>query len=220
MDGLDRFERQALELVLGKSRAAFDLSTEDPRLLARYNTGEFVTGITASRRSTLGHQLLLARRLCEVGCGFITIHNPGWDMHGGTTQLNIPHGMETLGRPVDHAVSTFLEDVEKRGLSERILLVITGEFGRTPKVKDNGGRDHWPRLSTLAFAGGGLPMGQVIGRSNAKAEEPRGRPVMLDNLFGTVLHSLFDLQEVRRRPKLPRDIATLIERSRPIPELV
>ena len=191
MQGLDEFEQQALELVLGKSRTAFDVSNEDPRLVECYDTSGYLTGITQDRPSTLGRQLLLARRLCEAGCGFVTIHNPGWDMHGGDTQLNIPDGMRRLGRPVDHAVSAFLEDVAQRGLSDKILLIITGEFGRTPRVKDNGGRDHWPRLSPLAFAGGGLRMGQVIGRSTARAEEPRSDPVTLDSLLGS---SRVDLQ--------------------------
>jgi len=220
MRGLDEFERQALELVLGKSRTAFDLSQEDARVVERYDTSGYKTGITKDRPSTLGKQLLLARRLCESGCGFVTIHNPGWDMHGGNTQLNVPQGMEKLGRPVDHAVSAFLEDVHNRGLSDKILLVITGEFGRTPRVKDNGGRDHWPRLSTLAFAGGGLRMGQVIGRSTPKAEEPQSDPVALDNLFATVMHVLFDVSSLRRQADLPRDIASLLDRSRPIPQLI
>jgi len=218
--GADHFGQQALELILGNTRAAFDLSQEDPRLVERYDTGTFQTGITKQRRSTLGKQLLLARRLCEAGCGFVTIHNPGWDMHGGSTQLNMPQGMEELGRPVDRAVSAFLEDVEQRGLAEKILLIITGEFGRTPHVKENGGRDHWPRLSTLAFAGGGLRMGQVIGRSSAKAEEPRGDPVTLDQLFATVMHALFDVDVLRQQANLSREISSLLERSQPIPQLV
>ena len=217
--GFDKFEQQALDLVLGKSRAAFDLSQEDPRLVERYDTGHFQTGITKERSSTLGRQLLLARRLCEAGCGFITIHNPGWDMHGGDTQLNMPDGMEKLGRPVDHAVSVFLEDVERRGLSDNILLIITGEFGRTARVKENGGRDHWPRLSTLALAGGGLTMGQVIGQSSAGADEPRSDPVTLDNLFATVAHTLFDVALLRLQPGLPREIESLLERGKPIPQL-
>lgn len=216
LESLDKFSQQALELVLGKSRAAFDLTRESPKLLGRYDTSRFITGIHADRRSTLGKQMLLARRLCEAGCGFVTIHNPGWDMHGGNTQLNMPGGMEELGRPVDQAVSAFLEDVEARGLSEKILLIITGEFGRTPRVKDNGGRDHWPRLSTLAFAGGGLRMGQVIGQSTAKAEEPRSDPVTLENLFGTVMHTLFDVSKLRTQARLPREIVTLLERGKPI----
>ena len=141
-------------------------------------------------------------------------------MHGGDTQLNMPGGMEELGRPVDHAVSAFLEDVAERGLSDKILLIITGEFGRTPRVKDNGGRDHWPRLSTLAFAGGGLRMGQAIGQSTAKAEEPRSEPITLDSLFATVMHVLFDVPKLRTQAGVPREIITLLERGKPIRELV
>ena len=216
LESLDKFSQQALELVLGKSRAAFDLSAEPRALIERYDTSRFITGIHTKRRSALGKQMLLARRLCEAGCGFVTIHNPGWDMHGGNTQLNMPGGMEELGRPVDRAVSAFLQDVEARGLSEKILLIITGEFGRTPLLKPNGGRDHWPRLSTLAFAGGGLKMGQVIGRSTSKAEEPRSEPVTLDNLFATVMHVLFNVSKLRTQAHLPRDIVTLLERGKPI----
>ena len=124
MSGIDRFEQQALELILGKSKEAFDLSKEDPRLVERYDTGRFQTGLSKYRQSTLGKQLLLARRLCESGCGFVTIHNPGWDMHGGPTQHAMASGMDELGTPVDHAVSAFLEDVEDRGLKDNILLII------------------------------------------------------------------------------------------------
>ncbi len=220
MASLDRFEQQALDLVLGRTPAAFDLSNEDPRTVERYDTSRYMTGIKKHRASTLGKQMLIARRLCESGCGFVTIHNPGWDMHGGPTQYDMTRGMEELGRPVDHAVSTFIEDVEQRGLSEKILLVITGEFGRTPKVNKNGGRDHWPRLSTLAFAGGGLKMGQVVGRSTARAEAPSSIPITIDNLLATVLHTLFDVPSLRLLPSLPRSIGQIIERSEPIAELV
>ena len=219
MEGRDAFEQQALEMLLGKSRTAYDLSTEDPKLIAKYDTSRYQTGIWKDRPSTLGRQLLLARRLCEAGCGFITIHNAGWDMHGGDTQMNIPVGMERLGRPVDHAVAAFLEDIEQRGLSDQILLIITGEFGRSPKVGSNGGRDHWPRLSTLAFAGGGLRTGQVVGRSNSRAEEPLGDPATLDHLFGTVMHVLFDVPALRLQPDLHRGIASQLDRCRPIVEL-
>jgi hypothetical protein len=220
MEGLDRFEQQAFNLLLGKGRRAFDLTGEDPALIRRYDTGRFNTALRVkTRHSTLGHQMLMARRLCEAGCGFITVHNPGWDMHGGNTQFNIPFGMERLGRPVDQAVSVFLEDLEQRGLSDKVLLIITGEFGRTPKVKADGGRDHWPKLSTLAFSGGGLPMGQVIGRSNRNAGEPASRPVSPEDLFATILATMFDIGELRLLPEVPRDVARLIERAQPIPEL-
>ena len=218
--GMNKFEQQALDLILGKSRAAFDLSTEDPKLVEKYDTSRFSTGIHAQRSSTLGHQLLLARRLCEAGCGFITVHNPGRDMHGGPTQYNMPHGMNSLGRPVDHAVGAFLDDVESRGLRDEILLVITGEFGRTPRVKKNGGRDHWPRLSTLAFAGGGLPGGTVVGQSDSIGGEPRSDPVTLGQMFGSILHVLFDVSKLRLRSGLPREVLSLLETNEPIKQLV
>ena len=216
---LDKFQQQAFDLVLGKARAAFDLSKEDPRIVQRYDTGQYRTGLKKFRGSTLGKQLLVARRLCEAGCGFVTIHNPGWDMHGGPTQYNMLRGMEELGRPVDHAVAAFIEDLEQRGLSEKILLVITGEFGRTPNINKNGGRDHWPRLSTLAFAGGGLRMGQTVGQSTARAEAPLSNPITIDNLLATVLHVLFDVPTLRLLPGIPRSIAEIIDRARPIAEL-
>ena len=141
MAGLDEFRQQTLDLVLGRAHAAFDLSLEDPRLLRRYDTGSYMTGISRIRPSTQGRQLLMARRLSEAGCGFVTIHNPGWDMHGGPKQLKMPRGMGELGRPLDQAVSAFVEDVHQRELSDNILLIIIGEFGRTPRVKDNGGHE-------------------------------------------------------------------------------
>jgi uncharacterized protein (DUF1501 family) len=128
--------------------------------------------------------------------------------------------MEELGRPVDHAVAAFLEDIEQRGLSGQILLVITGEFGRTPKVNRVGGRDHWPQLSTLALAGGGLRMGQVVGRSTARAEAPLSNPITIENLLATVLHVLFDEQTVRLAPGLPRNAAATVQQARPIAQLI
>jgi hypothetical protein len=220
MAALDRFEQQAFDIILGKSRAAFDLSREDPRVVKRYDTSGYRTGLKRYRPSALGKQLLLARRLCEAGCGFVTIHNPGWDMHGGDTQLNISRGMEELGRPVDHAVAAFLADVEQRGLSGKILLVLTGEFGRTPLVNRVGGRDHWPQLSTLALAGGGLRMGQVVGRSTARAEAPHTSPVTVENLLATVMHVLFDEQTLRQAPGLPRNAAAIVQQARPIAPLI
>ncbi|MBI2807288.1 MAG: DUF1501 domain-containing protein [Planctomycetes bacterium] len=220
LETLDRFERQAYEVLVGRSRGAFDLAREDRRVVESYDTSRFRTGLKEYRGSSLGHQLLLARRLCEAGCGFITIHNPGWDMHGGTTQLDMRHGMEELGRPVDHAVAAFLEDVHQRGLSDKILLVITGEFGRTPRINASAGRDHWPQLSTLALAGGGLRMGQVVGQSTARAEVPRADPVTIENLLATVMHVLLDDNAQRRLPLLPGAVAATVASARPIRQLI
>jgi len=221
MAGLDKFEQQAFELILGKSRDAFDLSREDPELVRRYDTSSFQTGHKKYRRSELGKQLLLARRLCEAGCGFVTIQNPGWDMHADGNNPGIKKGMEMLGTPVDQAVSVFLEDIAARGLDSEILLIITGDFGRTPKLNKNGGRDHWPGLSTLALAGGGgLKMGQVIGRSSPRLDAPATPPIGLENLLATVLHALFDVGQLRLSTNIPRDIATVLERADPIAGLV
>jgi uncharacterized protein (DUF1501 family) len=217
---LDRYEQQAVDILVGRARGAFDLSREDPRLVARYDTRRFHTGIKEYRPSPLGMQLLLARRLCEAGCGFVTVHNPGWDMHGGDTQLDMRRGMDELGSPVDHAVAAFLDDVEQRGLSDRILLIVTGEFGRTPRINANGGRDHWPQLGTLALAGGGLRMGQVVGESTARAESPRSNPVTIANLLATVLHVLLDDEAAGRVVLLPGAVGAAVAGARPIAALV
>lgn len=219
MEGLDKFEQQAFDLILGKARAAFDISQESPELRRRYDTTHFQTGHKKLRASQLGHQLLMARRLCEAGCGFVTVQNPGWDMHADGNNPGIEYGMEMLGRPVDQAVSVFLEDLADRGMSDRVLLVISGDFGRSPKVNARGGRDHWPSLSMLAFAGGGLKMGQTIGRSAPKADVPDSQPIGLDNLLATVLHTVVDVPQLRLQVNVPRGIANVIERSQPIAEL-
>jgi hypothetical protein len=138
MEGLDSFEQQAFNLILSRSQQAFDLKFEDPRVVDRYGKG-------------LGEQMLMARRLCEAGCGFVTINYGGWDMHSGIKQA-----MDQRGPEVDRAVAALIEDLDQRGMLENTLLVISGEFGRTPKINGSGGRDHWAPLSTLALAGGGL----------------------------------------------------------------
>src|SRR5262245_42249975 len=178
MDGLDEFEDQAFNLILGDATAAFDLSKEDPRLIAKYGTGR-------NRGNAIGEQMLIARRLCEAGCAFVTINYGGWDMHA-----QIKRGLENRAPAVDRAVAAFVEDITQRGLSEKILLVITGEFGRTPRINRTAGRDHWAPLSTLALAGGGLKMGQVIGESNANAEVPKSSPISPQDLMATVFEVL------------------------------
>ncbi len=172
MEGLDHFEEQAFNLVLGGAPAAFDLSKEKPKTVARYGKG-------------LGEQLLRARRLCEAGCGFVTLSYTGWDMH-----RDIATNMKRRSPELDQAVAAFVTDVAERGLSDEILLVITGEFGRTPKVNRFAGRDHWAPLSTLALAGGGLRMGQVVGESAPKADVPKTKPIRPQDLMATMFHVL------------------------------
>ncbi len=172
MEGLDRFEQQAFNLMLGNAPAAFDTKDEKPKLVESYGKG-------------LGEQLLRARRLCEKGCGFVTISYGGWDMHG-----TIERSMKSRSPELDRAVAAFLTDLADRGMSEKVLLVITGEFGRTPKINRNAGRDHWAPLSTLALAGGGLKMGQVIGESAPKLDVPKSTPIRPQDLMATIFHVL------------------------------
>ncbi len=127
--------------------------------------------------------------------------------------------MRYVGPPLDHAVSAFLDDVAARGLSDRILLVMCGEMGRTPKIEQLGGRNHWGNLGPLVLAGGGLPMGQVIGRSTANGGEPATEPVPMRHLIGTIFHTLFDVAELRLRPDATGDVAKLITESEPIKNL-
>ena len=159
---------------------------EDPRLVARYDTAPLVRPETINRKwknynnyvdnaKSLGKLLLLARRLCERGCGFVTVTtNFVWDMHADVNNATMVEGMRYMGPPLDHALSAFIEDLYARGLDEKILLVACGEMGRTPRINAKGGRDHWGNLGPLLLAGGGLPTGRVIGRPTATARRPVG----------------------------------------------
>jgi uncharacterized protein (DUF1501 family) len=229
VDGLDRVQEQALTTVLGGVGAAFDLKKEDPRTVERYDTAPLVRPENIDKKwknynnyvdnaKTLGRLLLLARRLCERGAGFVTVTtNFVWDMHADVNNAGVKEGMGYMGRPLDHALSAFLEDVAARGLSEKILLVACGEMGRTPKLDKNGGRNHWGNLAPLLLAGGGLRMGQVVGQSSRDAGEPRSEPVTNKHLIATVLHTLVDVGELRLVPGLPREVAQTMTGWPPIP---
>jgi hypothetical protein len=219
MQAVDEFSEQAINVVLGGAAQAFDYRREPPPLVERYDTSHISIGHKVFRPSTLGRQMLVARRLCEAGCGFVTVHSAGWDMHADGNNPGIVRGMEMLGRSLDKAVSAFLEDVAQRGLSDKILLIITGDFGRTPIMNARGGRDHWSKLSTLAFAGGGLRMGQTIGRSSSTLDAPASEPISTPELMATVMHTLFDVGQLRLAPGVPREISQRIDSDKPIAEL-
>lgn len=201
MEGLDAFEQQAFDLILSRSQQAFDLKYEDPRVVDRYGTG-------------LGQQMLQARRLCEAGCGFVTVSFGGWDMHG-----DIKASMDRLAPQVDRAVAALVEDLDQRGLSDKVLLVISGEFGRTPKVNGGGGRDHWAPLSTLALAGGGLQMGQVVGESAEKADVPKSTPIGPQDLMATIFQTLGINPRIQFENQAGRP-TYMVETGRAIEELV
>ena len=218
LQGLDRLELQALDMIVRGAGDAFDISKEDRRTIERYDTSGFRVGKKVFQPSSLGKQMLMARRLVEAGSGFVTVQNSGWDMHADGNNPGIGPGMEMLGPPLDKAVSAFLDDVTSRGLLDKVLLVITGDFGRTPTINARGGRDHYPGLSTLAFFGGGLARGQIIGQSSRKNDAPASEPIGLANLQSTVLHALFDIGQLRLDLGAPRELARLAEPS-PIVEL-
>ena len=232
LDGMDRVRDQALSTVLGGVADAFDLSKEDPRLVERYDTSTLVRPENIDRKwrnynnyvdnaKSLGKLLLLARRLCERGCGFVTVTtNFVWDMHADVNNAPVGEGMGYMGVPLDWALSAYLADVEARGLSDKILLVVCGEMGRTPRINRQGGRDHWGNLAPLLLAGGGLNMGQVIGRSDRNGGEAASNPIRIQNLIATILHTLFDVGELRIVPGLSRDIAQTMTGWEPIPGLM
>jgi hypothetical protein len=201
MAGMDQFRQQALEVVLGRAKDAFDLSKEDPRVREKYGPG-------------LGEELLLARRLCEAGAGFVTLNNGYWDHHDGI----IP-GLTKLCPPLDQAVAAYIQDVEERGLMDEILLVITGEFGRTPRINGGPGRDHWAPTNNIVFIGGGLKMGQVVGETDGKAAYVTSRPVSVQDYLATLLHVvgvdlLVQYVDPSGRPR------SMVENGRPIEELI
>ena len=232
VQGFNGFQRQAFNALHGGLFDAFDLNREDPRLISRYDTAPLLPRQRidpkwknidhyATNALTLGRQLLLARRLCERGVGFVTVTTSFiWDMHADVNNAPMKVGMEYVGTPFDHAVSAFIEDVEARGLSDKILLVCCGEMGRTPTINKDGGRDHWGNLAPLLIYGGGLKMGQVIGQSSRDGGEPASQPVTLRDLLATIMHSLLDIDQVRLMPGIPPRIIEAMTRGEPIPGLI
>jgi hypothetical protein len=208
MAALDEIEQQAFQLILGKkARDAYDLRLEDPRTVERYGPG-------------LGEQLLTARRLCEAGAAFVTVEwsgtglRFGWDNHRGVFEFldqNLPI--------LDHAVATFVEDVAQRGLSDDILLVVMGEMGRTPKINERAGRDHWPQVMFALLAGGGLKMGQVVGSSSPRGEAPVTRPLGARDLLATLYHVLGVAPTLSFNNSSGRPLPILAD-GQPIAELV
>ena len=228
LSGADQFQQQAFEVLLGGIGEAFNLSEEDPKLVQKYSTMKLDIPKSLYKKKnknllrqspiSLGHQMLLARRLVEAGARFVTVTSAGWDMHGNA--FGIDDGMPILGRAVDRAASAFLEDIEQRGLFDDVLLVITGEFGRTPRINKKGGRDHWGNLCTLALAGGGYRMGQVIGASDRTASRPATEPVTSQQLMGTLMHLLIDSGQLRLQSQIPLEIRRMIDNAAPIPQLL
>jgi len=190
-DGLDPFARLALELVTSaKARRAFDLNEETAKTRQRYGSHRW------------GQMALLARRLVESGVTFVTLNTAPdclrWDWHASITRENRPQpdpggpnvGMEYDGPPLDRALAALIADLSERDTCRNVLLVVWGEFGRTPRVNKRGGRDHWPRLGSVLLAGGGLKMGQIIGASTPDGGLPDKRPIGPNDVLATLYKHL------------------------------
>jgi hypothetical protein len=226
LDDANTYQQQAFDVIMRGVAEAFDLSQEDPRTVERYDTSKIFDMKDLQRyydmrrvSNLLGKQMLLARRLCEAGCGFVTVSDCGWDFHANKNSPKQMAGIWPMGNQVDHAVSAFLEDVRERGLSDKILLAVTGEMGRSPRINKNGGRDHYGEMTSLLLAGGGLEMGQVIGRSDRQAAKAATTPYRPQHLMATIMHTLFDIGKVRLDQSLSRELVQLLEKDHPIDRL-
>jgi uncharacterized protein (DUF1501 family) len=138
-------------------------------------------------------------------------------MHADENNAPMVEGMRYMAPPLDHALSIFIDDLYARGLQDRILLVVCGEMGRTPRINPKGGRDHWGNLGPLLLVGGGYAPGQVIGRSNKDASAPQSEPITVRHLLGTILRTQFDVGQLRLVPNLPREFAQIMAGYEGIP---
>ncbi len=174
IDSMDEFYRKAFELISSPvAKKAFNISDEPEKLRDTYG------------RSTVGQGALLARRLIESGVRLATVFHGGYDTHTDHERL-----VPALLADFDQAFPALLEDLEQRGLLETTLVLVIGDFGRTPKINFSGGRDHWPRGFSVALAGAGIKGGRVIGKTDFQAGEPVDRPVRIEDLGATVYKAL------------------------------
>jgi Protein of unknown function (DUF1501) len=206
---LDEHYRQAFEMLTGREAlSAFDIGAEPAALRDRYG------------RHTFGQSALLARRLVEAGVTFVTVNCVPWDHHGTPPQLKTEEGARQLLPPLDRAIGALIDDLEQRGLYEKVLVVAMGEFGRTPRMNKDAGRDHWGNTFSVLFGGGGLRLGQVVGKSSARGEHVADRPVSPQDVAATVYHHLgIDAAAVTFPDAQGRPVY-LIENGTPIRELV
>ena len=187
---------------------AFDINAEDPKLRDRYG------------RHTFGQSALLARRLVEAGTTFVTVNCVPWDHHGTEPQLTTEDGARKLIPPLDRAIGALIDDLIDRGLYESTLVVAMGEFGRTPRMNKDAGRDHWGNTFSVLMGCGSMRMGQVIGRSSAKGEHVVDRPISPQDVAATVYHHLgIDSRSITFEDRAGRP-TYLIDKGEPIRELV
>ncbi|MDB5299632.1 MAG: hypothetical protein JWO87_1295 [Phycisphaerales bacterium] len=214
MDGLDTFNQQAMGMLTSsKLVEALDLANEDPKLVEAYGKG------VAANRDDGGPRLtsnfLVARRLIEAGARCVTLAFSRWDHHGS----NFPQLREDLPL-LDQGLTALLQDLKDRGMDKDVSVIVWGEFGRSPNINKEGGRDHWPRVSCALLAGGGMKTGQVIGATDRLAGEATERPVEFGEVFATLYHNLgIDVSKVTL-PDLSGRPQYLVDSCQPMRELV
>jgi hypothetical protein len=212
MDGIDAFREQALGILTSDNLAgAPDLSKENPKVAARYGKGD-----ASQRLASVPQHFLLARRLVEAGARVVMLNHAVWDWHG----QNFSNAEKQL--PIfDQALTALVEDLHERGLADDVTVVAWGEFGRTPQINKNAGRDHWPPVSCALLAGGGMRNGQVIGSTDRMGGHAQDRPVTFQEVFATLYHNLGIDVDQATVPDLQGRPQYLVEPGvRPIRELV
>ena len=174
LDSMDAFYQHAYKLISSQqAREAFNLEAEPSALRDEYG------------RNEAGQRMILARRLVEAGVRFVSLTTGGWDHHD-----NIKAGIENNMPRTDQAIAALISDLDRRGMLDSTLVMITTEFGRTPKINPTGGRDHWPRVFSTVMAGGGFKQGYVHGSSDALGGEPENDPVSVSDLATTIYHQI------------------------------
>jgi hypothetical protein len=174
LTAMDSFYQSAYSLVSSQSaREAFNLAAEPEKIRAEYGAHD------------AGQRMLMARRLVEGGVRFVSMTYGGWDMHA-----NIAGGIQQQVPKFDQAYAALITDLDRRGMLDKTLVMVTSEFGRTPKINKDAGRDHWPRVFSVAFAGGGFKRGYVHGASDPTGSEPDSDPLTVENMAATVFNQL------------------------------
>ncbi len=187
MAGMDAYHQQAVGILTSSAlRDALDLSQEDPAILARYGKNDPTFQRDGAPRMV--ESFCIARRLVEAGARLVSLNFSRWDWHGpdGKNFVQARQDMPLL----DTALSALVSDLHERGLDRDVSVVAWGEFGRTPRINNTAGRDHWPQVSCAILAGGGMRTGQVIGATDRLGGEVKNRPVTFQEVFATLYHNL------------------------------